>query len=133
MPEDASEADNDTADDGAADIVRLFSYGTLQQEEVQRANFGRELPGRPDSLPGHRMSFVEITDAEVVALSGSALHPIVRRSTNPDDVVEGTVFVITPDELAAADEYEVDDYGRVLVTLGSGDLAWVYLAADELT
>jgi gamma-glutamylcyclotransferase (GGCT)/AIG2-like uncharacterized protein YtfP len=43
--------------------------------------------------------------------------------------VEGTVFVISTDELAAADEYEVDDYRRVTVPLRSGHQAWVYVFA----
>jgi len=45
--------------------------------------------------------------------------------------VEGTVFCITADELLAADDYEVDDYTRVLVPLRSGVRAWVYVVADE--
>ena len=28
---------------------RLFSYGTLRDEAVQRANFGRTLQGSPDA------------------------------------------------------------------------------------
>jgi len=39
------------------------------------------------------------------------------------------VFEISETELAAADEYEVDDYHRVAVPLRSGDRAWVYVFA----
>lgn len=107
--------------------IRLFSYGTLQQEEVQRANFGRRLAGAPDALPGYRVDYVDIADPGVVALSGSARHPIVVPSDDPADAVEGTVFQITASELAAADEYEVDDYARRLLVLRSGVSAWVYI------
>lgn len=31
----------------------LFSYGTLQLKRVQVANFGRELIGAPEKLPGY--------------------------------------------------------------------------------
>lgn len=110
--------------------VLLFSYGTLQQPDVQLANFGRELGGTRDALPGYTVGYVEITDPNVIAISGSARHPIVAPSTSPDDAVEGTVFAISPAELAAADDYEVDDYARVLLRLRSGLDAWVYLAAD---
>jgi hypothetical protein len=55
--------------------------------------------------------------------------PIVRHTGEPADTVPGTVFTITPAELAAADDYEVDDYRRVLARLGSGIGSWVYLAA----
>ena len=34
-------------------MVTLFSYGTLQDKKVQIANFGRELVGREDVLPGY--------------------------------------------------------------------------------
>jgi gamma-glutamylcyclotransferase (GGCT)/AIG2-like uncharacterized protein YtfP len=107
--------------------TRLFSYGTLRQRDVQLANFGRELAGRADSLVGYTLTMVEITDPAVVAVSGSALHPIVAPSEDPAATVAGTVFDLTPDELLAADEYEVDDYARVEVTLASGTAAWVYL------
>ena len=33
----------------------LFTYGTLQLEEVQLATFGRVLEGRPDALVGYRL------------------------------------------------------------------------------
>ncbi|BCQ64792.1 hypothetical protein PBOI14_65420 [Pseudomonas sp. Boi14] len=39
------------------------------------------------------------------------------------------MFCITPEELAAADSYEVSDYKRVSVTLASGIQAWVYVSA----
>src|SRR5689334_5312839 len=33
----------------------LFAYGTLQQEAVQLATFGRRLEGVEDALPGYRL------------------------------------------------------------------------------
>jgi len=106
---------------------RLFSYGTLQQADVQRATFGRLLEGAPDALVGFKQELVEITDSEVLAKSGKRFHPIVVRSANPADRVSGTVFEVTPGELTAADEYEVDDYERVSAPLESGLQAWVYV------
>lgn len=109
--------------------VLLFSYGTLQDKKVQVSNFGRELAGRPDSILGYAQTLVAIDDPEVVALSGKTHHPIVQPSANPEDEVPGTVFEITAQELAAADEYEVSDYKRVSVRLKSGAQAWVYVRA----
>lgn len=106
----------------------LFSYDTLQQEEVQRASFGRKLEGVRDALPGWRQEMVEITDAQVLAKSGKRFHPIVIPG-GPSDQVPGTVFEISASELAAADRYEVADYKRVAVTLVSGKQAWVYVKA----
>jgi gamma-glutamylcyclotransferase (GGCT)/AIG2-like uncharacterized protein YtfP len=106
----------------------LFSYGTLQQEEVQRASFGRKLDGAADALPGWRQEMVEITDPDVLAKSGKRFHPIVMPGAQSDQIA-GTVFEITSEELAAADRYEVSDYKRIAVTLASGRTAWVYVKA----
>jgi len=106
----------------------LFSYGTLQQSEVQLASFGRLLTGKPDALPGWRQVMVEITDPDVIAKSGKTHHPIVAAGRDGDRVA-GTVFEITSQELTAADRYEVAEYKRVSVKLASGLIAWVYVKA----
>lgn len=111
------------------DPVLLFSYGTLQLKSVQIANFGRELKGRADAMVGWTRAMVEITDPEVLRESGETHHPIVSPSDNPSDEIPGVVFEITPDELVAADTYEVSDYKRVEVVLKSGARAWVYVKA----
>ena len=108
--------------------ILLFSYGTLQDEAVQLANFGRLLSGRPDALPGYRLYSIDIADPAVVALSGKSQHSIAKRSGNSTDAVTGMVFEITPEELIAADRYEVADYTRVQVTLKSALEAWVYVS-----
>jgi gamma-glutamylcyclotransferase (GGCT)/AIG2-like uncharacterized protein YtfP len=107
----------------------LFSYGTLQQEAVQRVTFGRLLRGRPDALVGFEQAMVLIEDAQVVATSGSTHHPILRRAADPAARVAGTVFEVTEAQLASADAYEVAAYRRIAVTLASGDRAWVYVDA----
>jgi gamma-glutamylcyclotransferase (GGCT)/AIG2-like uncharacterized protein YtfP len=99
--------------------VLLFSYGTLQDKNVQIANFGRELTGREDALPGYARRMV------------ASHHANVEPSSNPEDAVSGTVFEITEQELAAADKYEeIAEYRRISVTLRSGDRAWVYVRAQ---
>ena len=107
----------------------LFSYGTLRQREVQLSTFGRELDGRPDAIVGYELDYVMISDPHVIATSGSDRHPILKPTDRPGAAVDGTVFAISTAELAAADEYEVDDYRRVAVPLRSGDQAWVYVFA----
>jgi gamma-glutamylcyclotransferase (GGCT)/AIG2-like uncharacterized protein YtfP len=110
-------------------IVRLFSYGTLQQDSVQLSSFGRLLKGADDSLPGYRQTMIEITDPDVIRKSSKNFHPMVVVSDDPDDEIAGKVFEITPAELAAADAYEVADYKRISVRLRSGLDAWVYVKA----
>ncbi|HEY2624640.1 gamma-glutamylcyclotransferase family protein [Dyella sp. Tek66A03] len=110
-------------------MPHLFSYGTLQQEQVQIATFGRVLQGQTDSLVGFEQSFVAIDDADVVATSGMAHHPIIKFTGNSSHRVTGTVFEITDTELAHADTYEVAAYTRVAAALDSGIRAWVYVDA----
>ena len=43
----------------------LFSYGSLQQEEMQLSTFGRKLAGEKDLLIGYEPSLVKIADPEV--------------------------------------------------------------------
>lgn len=112
--------------------VSLFSYGTLRLEKVQRATFGRLLEGRPDELPGYVLEPLAITDPQVIATSGAAVHRIACRTGDPADLVSGVVFEITPAELGAADSYEVDAYGRVEVRLASGVSAFVYVGPDKV-
>ncbi|MCX2562054.1 gamma-glutamylcyclotransferase [Acetobacter farinalis] len=109
--------------------IFLFSYGTLQKDEVQLSSFGRLLEGQDDSMSGYRISMLEITDPDVIRTSGSRFHPVVEASGNDEDEVKGKVFLITEAELADADRYEVSDYKRIIVTLRSGRNAWVYVRA----
>ena len=109
--------------------IRLFSYGTFQQEEVQKELFGRRLIGLPDALPGYASQMLEITDPDVLTTSGERFHPVVVHTGDGADQVPGTVFAITPQELEAADRYEVSDYRRVEAVLASGAEAWVYVKA----
>jgi len=105
----------------------LFTYGTLQLEEVQLETFGRRLEGRPDALIGYRLVMITIEDEAFVIKSGTANHRNIQFTGNPSDVVEGKVFTVTTDELGRGDAYEPEGYARVLVTLKSGTSAWVYL------
>jgi gamma-glutamylcyclotransferase (GGCT)/AIG2-like uncharacterized protein YtfP len=108
---------------------RLFSYGTLQLEAVQLANFGRRLTGSPDTLVRFRAEEIEIRDEATVKLSGKSHHTIATFTGNRSDTIVGTVYELTPDELISADTYEVAEYKRVAVILGSGQRSWVYVDA----
>ncbi|HYW16567.1 MAG TPA: gamma-glutamylcyclotransferase family protein [Allosphingosinicella sp.] len=110
--------------------IPLFSYGTLRQENVQLATFGRRLEGRPDSLSGFALSPMAIADPHVIATSGSDLHTIARPSGNPEDRIPGMVFTLTPAEIEAADRYESGPIERVRAKLESGAEAFVYVARD---
>jgi gamma-glutamylcyclotransferase (GGCT)/AIG2-like uncharacterized protein YtfP len=108
----------------------LFSYGTLQDEEVQRSVFGRRLIGQPDALVGYTLALIEIADQHFASASGISQHRNLRATANPSDLVQGTVFTVTTKELEQTDNYEPSDYRRIGAQLQSGRRAWVYLS-DE--
>jgi gamma-glutamylcyclotransferase (GGCT)/AIG2-like uncharacterized protein YtfP len=112
-----------------APSIALFSYGTLRLPEVQLANYGRLLDGLADAHAGYRLIPVEITNPDVVRVSGKAVHTIAVASADPTDRVEGIVFLLSDAELAATDAYETGSYARVEATLESGRSAWVYVLA----
>lgn len=109
---------------------RVFSYGTLRLAGVQEALFGRQVHTVDDVLPGWRLDWLTITDADVIRKSGTDRHPILRRAGAADSVAGAYLELDTDAELAAVDDYEVDDYVRVEAVLASGAAAWVYIAAD---
>src|SRR4051812_36951120 len=100
--------------------IALFSYGTLQLPQVQRATYGRLLEGRPDTPAGYPPEPLVISSADVVALSGQEIHTIACRTGNPADLIPGVVFLLSAAELEATDLYETDAYARVEVALASG-------------
>lgn len=110
----------------------LFSYGTLQNEDVQLRLFGRLLTGSSDVLKGYRASVIEITDETFLA-QGAQKHQLSAAvSDDETDSLKGTVFEISGKELALSDEYEPDAYERIAVNLESGLSAWLYLKRIKL-
>lgn len=113
-------------------MEKLFSYGTLRMTKVQQETFGRLLTGSTDALVGYVLSEVKIKDPDVIAKSGTDIHPILRYTGNISDKVEGTIFQVTAEELAQADDYEVDEYTRVEAHFQSGTTAWIYADTNEV-
>lgn len=108
----------------------VFSYGMLQQEDVQLSTFGRRLHGERDELLGFEPALVQIDDPQVVAALGKTHHANVRFNDNNDSRIPGMVFEITDAELASVDEFEIAFfYKRVAATLASGRQVWVYVNA----
>jgi gamma-glutamylcyclotransferase (GGCT)/AIG2-like uncharacterized protein YtfP len=102
----------------------LFSYGTLQQGDVQLSLFGHLLNGELDELIGFEQSFIEIDEP-----SGKAIHAIVKYTGRSDSRVHGTLLELSDEELNRADVYEPPEYVRVSATLASGKQAWLYADA----
>lgn len=95
----------------------LFTYGTLQDVQVQQYIFQRILKGQPDSLPG----FKRFENAVY------GRYALVAQTNNPEDEVEGMAYEVSFEELGKADVYETSAYQRIKMTLISGISAWVYV------
>jgi gamma-glutamylcyclotransferase (GGCT)/AIG2-like uncharacterized protein YtfP len=108
-------------------MVKLFSYGTLREQNVQQAIFGRLVVGTDDALIGYKLTSATITHEKAIAISGRAEHTTVVSTGQKDDQVVGIVFDLTEDELRRADSYEDAAYQRIQVRLTSGCDAWVYV------
>ena len=108
--------------------VRLFSYGTLQMEKVQRALFGRLVEMRDDVLLGYRTVEIEVTEPDPLDYSGLSLHQALVPA-EADAAVPGKTLIILDADLPAVDAYEGDLYTRIEVALSSGEKAWVYIKA----
>ncbi len=110
----------------------LFSYGTLQQEPVQLATFGRALAGGPDALRGYQRDLVPVMNPALVDRYGMTVTDTIAFTGSAQSVVAGTMLEVTDDELARSDAYEAPfGYDRIVVTLMSGRTAWVYRHASS--
>ena len=87
-------------------MVKLFSYGTLREQNVQQAIFGRLVVGADDALVGYKLKPATVTHERATAISGRAEHTTVLSTGQNDDQVAGIVFDLTEDELRRADSYE---------------------------
>lgn len=102
----------------------LFTYGTLQEEDVQRYIFQRCLEGIQDLLPGYRISEHRMYGRYLV----------LKPSPGNSRGVAGIAYRLSLDELLKADIYEGPAYCRIEASLASGRKAWVYVErkADEI-
>jgi gamma-glutamylcyclotransferase (GGCT)/AIG2-like uncharacterized protein YtfP len=97
----------------------LFSYGSLQEEQVQLSTFGRRLAGDRDELPGFERVPLKLREPDVTVLN------VV---SNDATRTVGTVFEVSSRELELADIFEAPfGYKRISVRLASGRESWVYV------
>jgi len=97
----------------------LFTYGTLQKENIQLTVFSRTLSGFNDTLFGYKLS-----DEKVVGV-----YPVMQSSKEPSDFVNGRVYMCSNEEILEVDKYEGPAYKRIKVVLNSGKSAWAYVSS----
>lgn len=102
-------------------MEHLFTYGTLQDVQVQQYVFGNLLKGRSDTLLGFKKLENAVHDQ----------YPLVINTKKSGDKVKGTVYEISFSDLKKADAYETNLYKREKFLLESGLEAWVYIENSQ--
>lgn len=104
-------------------MEKLFAYGSLQNEDIQKDLFGRILEGTPETLIGYVIKQIQIEEE-----FGIVNYPIITQTENQEDTINGIVYDISTKELHQSDLYEGLHYKRVEVQLQSKQKAWAYSA-----
>lgn len=105
-------------------MEKLFTYGSLQNDDIQEDLFGRTLQGTPEILVGYVVKEIQIEEE-----FGLVKYPILVETNKPEDTINGIVYTISTKELHQTDLYEGLHYRRVEVHLQSEQKAWAYSAA----
>ena len=105
-------------------MKKLFTYGSLQHDDVQENLFGRALKGTPEKLIGYALRNIQIEEE-----FGIVHYPVIVETKNEADFIDGIVYEVTDKELNQTDLYEGMHYKRVEVHLHSNQKAWAYSAA----
>ena len=105
-------------------MEKIFAYGSLQNEDIQKDLFGRILEGTPQTLIGYIVKEIQIEEE-----FGLVRYPIITQTEKPEDTINGMVYSITTKELHQSDLYEGLHYKRIEVHLQSDQKAWAYSAA----
>ena len=103
-------------------MERVFSYGTLQDSAIQNKLIGRTLSGTLDGIAGYKLSEIEID---------KTIFWILIPDPKSFEIVVGSVYEVSAEELNIFDNYEGINYERSLKKLASGTDAWVYHAKKE--
>ncbi|MEO9510883.1 MAG: gamma-glutamylcyclotransferase family protein [Flavobacteriaceae bacterium] len=100
----------------------LFTYGTLQDLQLQQAIFGHLLlRGKTDFLAG----FQRLENAVY------GRYPLVMQTNNAKHKVKGKVYEVSLLDLQKADAYETSAYQRKKMKLESGLEAWLYVENSD--
>lgn len=105
-------------------MEKLFAYGSLQNEDIQKDLFGRILDGTPETLIGYIVKEIQIEEE-----FGIVHYPIITETQKAEDTINGMVYSVSSQELRQTDLYEGLHYRRVEVHLQSDQKAWAYSAA----
>ena len=103
-------------------MYALFTYGTLQDTQIQTQLFGKSLEGTNDTLAKYKLGTIQIP----INHPNANTYLIAIYTGNAQDTIDGVRYTINSEKLSLIDDYEGPDYERVLVILQSGEEALVY-------
>lgn len=95
----------------------LFSYGTLQEPEIQEKILNRRLKGTKAILLGYKKYEKRMMNK----------YPIIEQSDDAKAMVSGILYKVSNYELYKIDLYESLAYTRIQAKLKSSVKAWVYI------
>jgi len=96
-------------------MIKLFSYGTLCEKEVQLREFGQEFYVEPD------LDFINGWDIIKVKMSG-IYYNVAIPSENKKSPILGAIVHIPEEMMPLIDEYEGLEYKKINIkTLGNVD------------
>ena len=97
--------------------MKLFAYGTLLDESIQKEIIGRLVVGTPDYLIGYR---------KIMRQFAAGIYPDLIE--DPTGQVKGQILDLSAEELKLCDLYEGCEYKRVKLLLKSGVEVFVYMS-----
>lgn len=109
-----------TPDVMSDNYVRVVTYETLMSFSLRDKLFKREVGFHQDALRGYK-------EISVSSEGGDDFHTLIPIQ---DGEVEVQVLLLTTQELENYDWWE-DQYNRVVMTLASGDNAFVYVLSPH--
>jgi len=87
-------------------MIKLFSYGTLIDKEVQLREFGQEL------FVEHGLVGVRGFEIDRIEIEGEFYYCAIERL---ESIILGQIVHIPEDLMSLVDEYEGEDYKRVSI------------------
>lgn len=102
-------------------MEELFVYGGLKVPEMQKKVFGRVVEGTPDVMLDYSQTILDID---------GQMYPLAIPKDNAE--IPGVVLLLSPLELKHIDDFLINVYKRVKVTLKSGKQVWSNVISDQV-
>lgn len=103
-------------------MIKIFSYGTLYDKEVQMREFGQEFFIEPD------LDYVSGWDLIKVKMDGDKYFVAIESCKNC--IIMGAIVHIPEELMDKVDEYETKAYKRINITTLCGNECQMYVKRD---